>query len=242
MLPLRIATTTMAACAATILLLAAARSSQALAQQSDRVTPATPTQTEEISPSTGTPLSQDNGLPVLLVTSLVATHPEGKPSVDLIRVTGLASSGGWSAPRLVPTYEGPAPGGELDLELIATPPEQSLQADGFQPMDALLELPAGNPYRAVRVRGAENAVAIDHLPGATQAEIKMNDCHDCVGKHFEATTTPGTANANAITTDSLPRVMRVIRPSDGVYGADLDPNRLTLLLDSKGTIVKAFWE
>ena len=69
----------------------------------------------------------------------------------------------------------------------------------------------------------------------------MNDCHDCVGKHFEAAT-PGTANANAITKDSLPRVVRVIRPSDGVYGADLDPNRLTLLLDSEGTIIKAFWE
>jgi len=241
MVPRRIATMPMAACAATILLLSAALNSQALAQQSADVTPANPTQMEEISPPAGTPLSEDNGLPVLLVTSLAVTRPEGKPDVDLIRVTGLASSGGWSAPRLVPTYEGPAPDGVLDLELIATPPETTLQADGFQPMDALLELQAGNPYKAIRVRGAENALAIDRLPGATRAEIKMNDCHDCVGKHFEAAT-PGTANANAITKDSLPRVVRVIRPSDGVYGADLDPNRLTLLLDSEGTIIKAFWE
>jgi hypothetical protein len=109
-------------------------------------------------------------------------------------------------------------------------------------MDALLELPAGHPYTGIRVRGAENALAIDHLPGATQAEIKINDCHDCVGKRFEETSTPGTVGANAITTASLPRVLRVIRPSDGVHGADLDPNRLTLLLDIKGTIVKAFWE
>jgi hypothetical protein len=237
----RIATIPMAACIATVLLLAAARSSQALAQ-SDQVTSVNPLQTEEISPPADMSRSQGNGLPVLLVTSLVVTHPEGKPSIDLIRVTGLASSGGWIEPRLVPTYEGPAPDLVLDLELIATPPAQTLQAEGFQPMDALLELPVGHPYTAIRVRGAENALQIDHLPGAAQAEIKINDCHDCVGKHFEATTTPGTAGANAITTSSLPRVLRVIRPSDGVYGADLDPNRLTLLLNSKGTIIKAFWE
>ena len=237
----RIATMPMAACAAT-LLLAAACSSQALAQQSNRATSVNPVQTEETSPPADMSRSQGNGLPVLLVTSLVVTHPEGEPSVDLIRVTGLASSGGCIEPRLVPTYEGPAPDLVLDLELIATPPEQTLQADGFQPMDALLELPAGHPYTGIRVRGAENALAIDHLPGATQAEIKINDCHDCVGKQFEETSTSGTAGANAITTASLPRVLRVIRPSDGVHGADLDPNRLTLLLDSKGTIVKAFWE
>jgi hypothetical protein len=238
----QIATMSMAACAAMILQLAAAHSSPALAQQGDHVSPAKPSQAEETSPPANTARLQDNGLPVLLVTSLTVTHPEGKPAIDLIRVTGLASSGGWIEPRLVPTYEGPAPDGVLDLELIATPPEHTLQADGFQAMDALLELPAGHPYTAIRVRGAENALAIDHLPGATQAEIKVDDCHDCVGKHFEATTTSGTANANAITSAGLPRVLRVIRPSDGVYGADLDPNRLTLLLDGKGTIVKAFWE
>jgi hypothetical protein len=235
-----IATMPMAACAAMILLLAAARSFPAVAQQGDHVTPVKPAQTEETSPPADTARSQDNGLPLLLVTSLVVTHPEGKPAIDLIRVTGLASSGGWIEPRLVPTYEGPAPDGVLDLELVATPPEETLQADGFQPMDALLELPAGHPYTAIRVRGAENALAIDHLPGATQAEIKIEDCRDCVGKHFDTASTSGTANA--ITSASLPRVLRVIRPSDGVYGADLDPNRLTLLLDGKGTIVKAFWE
>jgi hypothetical protein len=232
----------MAACTATILLLVAARSSQVLAQQSNQATSVNPAQTEETSPPAEMTRSQGNGLPVLLVTSLVVTRPEGEPSVDLIRVTGLASSGGWIEPRLVPTYEGPAPDLVLDLELIATPPEQTLQADGFQPMDALLELPVGHPYTGIRVRGAENALAIDHLPGATQAEIKINDCHDCVGKQLEETTTSGTAGANAITAASLPRVLRVIRPSDGIYGADLDPNRLTLLLDSKGTIIKAFWE
>src|SRR5271156_6117714 len=99
MVPRPIATMPMAACAATILLLAAAGSSQALAQQSADVTPANPTQTEAISPPAGTPLSQDNGLPVLLVTSLVVTRPEGKPDVDLIRVTRLASPRGWSPPR-----------------------------------------------------------------------------------------------------------------------------------------------
>ena len=51
---------------------------------------------------------QDQGLPVLLITSVVAMHPEGKPEVDLLRVSGVVSSHGWNAPRLVPTYGGPA--------------------------------------------------------------------------------------------------------------------------------------
>ena len=34
----------------------------------------------------------------------------------------------------------------------------------------------------------------------------------------------------------------MIRPTDGIRGADPDPNRLTLMLDDKGIIVEAFWE
>ena len=98
----RIAIMPMAACTATILL-AAAYSSQVLAQQSNQATSVNPVQTVETSPPAEMTRSQGNGLPVLLVTSLVVTHPEGEPSVDLIRVTGLASSGGWIEPRLVPT-------------------------------------------------------------------------------------------------------------------------------------------
>ena len=138
----RIATMPMAACTATILL-AAAYSSQGLAQQSNHATSVNPVQTEETSPPADMSRSQGNGLPVLLVTSLVVTHPEGEPSVDLIRVTGLASSGGWIEPRLVPTYEGPAPDLVLDLEGVAAPQPGECQVQ--QLLHRLAPVIAGDP-------------------------------------------------------------------------------------------------
>ncbi|MBV8577975.1 MAG: hypothetical protein JOZ58_23455 [Acetobacteraceae bacterium] len=41
--------------------------------------------------------------------------------MDIVRAIGLASSQGWSAPLLVPTYAGKPADDILDLELIATP-------------------------------------------------------------------------------------------------------------------------
>jgi hypothetical protein len=186
----------------------------------------------------GADAREDQGLPVLLITSVVATHPEGKPDEDLLRVTGVVSSRGWSAPRLVPTYGGPARDGVLDLELVATPPEQTAPADGFETVDAILELEGGSPYKAVRVRGSENALALDKLPGSAQADIKMQDCQDCIGKQFQG----GDKPMVGLGAESLPHALRVLRPADGVHGAELDPNRLTLVLDANDTVVAAFWE
>lgn len=64
-------------------------------------------------------------LPVLYVTSVEVLRASGDPEPDIVRVTGFASSEGWSAPQLVPTYAGRPFDGILDLELIATPPDQS---------------------------------------------------------------------------------------------------------------------
>jgi hypothetical protein len=40
----------------------------------------------------------------------------------------------------------------------------------------------------------------------------------------------------------LPKVVRVIRPSDGIRGADQDTDRLMLITDDKRIIIEAFWE
>src|SRR5205085_8034966 len=47
-------------------------------------------------------------LPVLYVTSVEVLRPSTEPSLDIVRVIGLTSSQGWSAPQLVPTFWGKA--------------------------------------------------------------------------------------------------------------------------------------
>ncbi len=61
-------------------------------------------------------------LPVLYVTSVEVLRTTADPGLDIVRVTGLAASQGWSAPQLVLTYAGRPFDGILDLELIAPLP------------------------------------------------------------------------------------------------------------------------
>ena len=65
-----------------------------------------------------------------------------EPKLDIVRVTGLTGSQGWSAPQLVPTYVGKPLDGILDLQFIATMPEQTQAAEGFVPtlLDSAKEL------------------------------------------------------------------------------------------------------
>jgi hypothetical protein len=181
-------------------------------------------------------------LPVLYITSVEVLRTSAEPEVDIVRVTGLAASEGWSVPQLVPTYAGKPFDGILDLELIATPPDQSQNADGFAPVSAILELEHGNSFKGVRVRGAENAIAVTQIPGASQATLSVNGCGDCVGKKFipEGSTAP--PQQGVVRQEDLPKLLRVIRASDGVGDAEQDPNRLTLILEDDNTIVEAFWE
>ena len=181
-------------------------------------------------------------LPVLYVTSVEILRASAEPQLDIVRVTGLVASEGWSAPELVPTYAGKPFDGILDLELIATPPEHSENADGFVQVSAILPLEEGQPFKGVRVRGAENAIAVKQIPGFSRATININDCANCTGKKFVTGGSEPQSQQGAIRQEDLPKLLRVVKASDGIRGAEHEPNRLTLLLDDDNTILQAFWE
>jgi hypothetical protein len=181
-------------------------------------------------------------LPVLYVTSVEVLRTSADPKLDIVRVTGLAASQGWSAPQLVPTYAGKPFDGVLDLELIATRPDQSQAADGFVPVGAILALEEGHPFEGVRVRGSENAITTKGIPGVVRATISVNDCHTCPGKKFAAEGNAAQPQQDLVRKDDLPKLLRTIKASDGIRGADQDPNRLTLMLGDDNTILEAFWE
>jgi hypothetical protein len=181
-------------------------------------------------------------LPVLYVTSVEILHASAAPGLDIVRVTGLASSEGWSAPQLVPTYAGKPFDNVLDLELIATPPEQSEDATGFVQVSAIFPLEPGHPLAGVRVRGAENAMTVRQSPGAAQAQISINDCANCLGKKFASAGSAPQSQQNVVRQEELPKLLRILKTGDGIEGIEHDPNRLTLILDDDDTILEAFWE
>jgi hypothetical protein len=61
-------------------------------------------------------------LPVLYITGGKVLRTATEPRIDIVRVTGLTASKGWSFPQLVPASAGTPTDGILDLQLIATPP------------------------------------------------------------------------------------------------------------------------
>ena len=181
-------------------------------------------------------------LPVLYVTSVEILRTAFEPRLDIVRVTGVTSSPGWSAPQLVPTYAGKPSDDTLDLQFIATIPEQSEDAEGFSPIGAIFPIEQGHPFKGVRVRASENAIEVKQTPGSGQATIEVDDCKDCVGKKFAAATQTQLKQPGIIREQDLPKLVRVIRPSDGMRGREQNPNRLTLVLSDDNTIVEAFWE
>jgi len=96
-------------------------------------------------------------LPVLYVTSVEVFRSQLEPHQDVIRVRGLAGSGGWSSAELVPLFSGAGSDGILDLQFIAVFPLTSQKPMGFMPMDALFPLEVGHPYKGVRVRAQPSA-------------------------------------------------------------------------------------
>jgi len=125
-------------------------------------------------------------LPVLYVTGVEVLRTAAEPRIDIVRATGVTSTTGWGDPQLVPTYAGRPADDILDLQLIATIPEQSEDADGFAPIGAIFPIEQGSPFKGVRVRASENAIEVKQTPGSGQATIDVEDCKDCVGKKFAA--------------------------------------------------------
>jgi len=196
----------------------------------------------EEEPATAPERTSSVELPVLYVTSVEILRASAEPELDIVRVTGLWACEGWSAPQLVPTYAGKPFDGILDLELIATPPAQSQTADGFVPFSAILALEEDHAFKGVRVRGSENAITVKQIPGAVQATIGVNGCADCMGKKFAPQGSAPSPQQGVVRQEDLPKLLRVIKASDGIRGTEQDPNRLTLIVDDDNTILEAFWE
>jgi hypothetical protein len=82
-------------------------------------------------------------------------------------------------------------------------------------------------------------------PAANRAEIKVEDCKDCVGEKFADR---GRAQARAqgvLRREDLPQgkaMVRAIRPSRGIRGISQPPNRLNPILGADNTVVEASWE
>ena len=181
-------------------------------------------------------------MPVLYVTGIEVLRSASEPKIDIIHVTGLVSSLGWSSPQLVPFFYGKPADDVLDLQLIASSPEQSQKAEGFVPISAMFTLEAGHPFKGVRVRASANALELKQLPGVAQTEIKVNDCKECIGKKFAEKGKAPAGTANIVREEDLPRGFRTVMPTHGVAGIVHNPNRINLVLDDKNTIVMTFWE
>jgi hypothetical protein len=193
-----------------------------------------PTQSNQETPGTE--------LPVLYVTSVEVMRTSTEPKLDIVRVTGLAGSQGWSAPQLVPTFVGKPLDGVLDLQFIATMPQQTESAEGFVPISAVFPMEEGHLFKGVRVRASENAIEVKQMPGTNQAQINVNDCKDCVGKKFAERGQAQPGQQGVVRQEDLPKVLRWIVPSRGIRGITHNPNRLNLILGDDNTIIAAYWE
>ncbi len=200
---------------------------------------ATPQAGEDTGPSQ---MELGNELPVLYVTGVEVLRTATEPQIDIVRVTGLAASKGWSFPQLVPTATGVTSDGVLDLQLIAASPEQSQDADGFVPVSAVLVLEPGDPYKGLRVHGSENSVELKQIPGSNAQRVEVNDCHDCVGKMFVPAGHAQGSQGAIVREEDLPKELRLVMQSGGIRGSEQNSNRLSLILGDNNTITEAFWE
>ena len=179
---------------------------------------------------------------MLYVTSVEVLRTSTEPKLDIVRVTGLTSSQGWTAPQLVPTFWGKPFDDILDLQLIATAPVQSQGAEGFVPIGAVFTLDEAHAFKGVRVRASENTIEVKPLPGAKQTSITTDSCKDCIGKKFAERGQAAAGQPGIVRQEDLPKILRWIIPTRGMRGITHNPNRLNLILGDDNTIVQAFWE
>jgi hypothetical protein len=195
-----------------------------------------------VEPAAPSETTESTELPVLYVTSVEILRTAAEPKLDIVRVTGLTGSAGWSEPQLVPTFAGKSSDDILDLQFIATMPEESQKAEGFVPIGAIFPLEEGHQFKGVRVRASENAIEVKQIPGSNQATINVNGCEDCIGKKFVEKGQEQPGQQGIVRQEDLPSVLRWMTPSRGISGITQNPNRLNLILGDDNTIVEAFWE
>jgi hypothetical protein len=197
---------------------------------------AEPTQPEEAAPSTA---------PILYISSVEAISSAHGPTLHIIRVRGIASTEGWESAELVPLTKGTPPDGMLDLAFIAQAPSDETAPSKSPVIEAVFTLEPGHPYKGVRVHSATNRVTLKSLPGYAEAPPPPDDCTDCVGKYFvgKGETPPaGASSGNVVREENLPKMLHVVKPTDGIGKLDSDPNRLTIVLGEDGRIVIAVWD
>ena len=183
--------------------------------------------------------------PVVFVTSVEVLRSDRAGGLDVVRVRGLVTGSSWSQPHLIPITQGAPRDGMLDLIFQASAPAGAAALGPFMPVEAILPVETGHPYKGVRVRGGNNAISLKAIPGYAEAPAPKEDCAKCIGKFFVAKggNPPAGATAdNTVREADLPYAMRVIKPTDGIASYALDPNRLTLLLSEDGRIVDGAWD
>jgi hypothetical protein len=183
--------------------------------------------------------------PVVFVTSVEVLRSDRNGGLDVVRVRGLVTGSDWSQPHLIPITQGQPRDGMLDLIFQASAPAGAAGLGPFMPVEAILPVETGHPYKGVRVRGGNNAISLKAIPGYAEAAAPKEDCAKCLGKFFVAkgANPPAGATAdNSVREADLPYTLRIIKPTDGIPSYALDPNRLTLLLSEDGRIVDGAWD
>jgi hypothetical protein len=200
----------------------------------------------EPSPGSGLPGEASSSIaPVMWVSSVETLRSSHGPQLDIIRARGLSSAEGWERGELVPFTEGPSADGMLDLIFVAQAPSSPSAPAGFPEIEAVFTIEPGHPYKGVRVHSATNRVTLKAIPGFAEAPPAPDDCSKCVGKYFlgKGESLPaGVSAADSVREESLPKLLNVVKASDGIGKLDSDPNRLTLVLSDDGRIVIAVWD
>jgi hypothetical protein len=175
--------------------------------------------------------------PVIMVTSVEVLRSPHAGGMDIIRARGLTSSNAWTSPHLIPITRGEPIDGVLDLLFEANAPSGPVAIGPFMPIEAILPIENGHPYKGVRIRAGTNALGLKELPGFAEVPGPKNDCSKCLGKYFVAkgaSPPSGVADDKLVREADLPWTLRVSYVSD--------PNRLTLVLSEDGRIVDAGWD
>lgn len=204
-------------------------------------------QGQQAYPGPGQPAGTVGGppAPVVFVTSVEVLRSDRNGGLDVVRVRGLVTGQSWSQPHLIPITQGQPRDGMLDLIFQASAPAGAAGLGPFMPVEAILPVETGHPYKGVRVRGGNNALSLKTIPGYVEAPAPKEDCSKCIGKFFVAkgANPPAGATAeNTVREADLPYTLRIIKPTDGISSYALEPNRLTLLLSEDGRIVDGAWD
>ncbi|MFO1028230.1 MAG: hypothetical protein U1E70_23900 [Acetobacteraceae bacterium] len=207
--------------------------------------PAPPAAAAHGSAAPDTATEQEEPVPVLTITGVEVVRTKVKPGFDLVVVSGLVASEGWTHGELVPLTRGSPSDQVLNLVLVAQPPAESSAPTGYVPIHALMPLPADHPYKAVRVRSATNSVLLKSLPGVVEVTVPADPCKPCIGRQYVAkgeAVPAGVPQDQVLRQEDLPPNARVIRPNDGISDLGRNPGRLTLVIGEDGRVVDAAWE